>query len=249
MTTIAISLRDRAIAAAAEAGAQVAAQMAADERERIQKEVKRLADRMRESLGVTSMEISEQPGIHEGFYEVHATVDGLTFSINNGIYEEQLCVRVECHKGCGKPLWIAIDDVEDLGRVLSAKNSHSWECVKPAAPMSEGDVATLNARLSIERLGDVAQRVAAAMNRVAQLEDERALIKPQAIRRLIESGAATSATAAERIVEQDDQYAAHRLLQRDAEIDKWAALGAWEAMKLDAQLDVAIAANAMRGAE
>jgi hypothetical protein len=105
------------------------------------------------------------------------------------------------------------------------------------------------ARASIERIGDVAQRVASAMNRVAWLEDQRALVKANAIRRLVEEGKASSVTAAERIVESDDQYAAHRLEQRDAEIDKWAALGAWEAMRLDARLDVAIATNAMRGGE
>jgi len=96
------------------------------------------------------------------------------------------------------------------------------------------------ARQSIAWIENAAQRAARAYDVVSTLEDERALIKPQAIKRLIESGAATSATAAEKIVEADPIYAAHRLRQRDAEIEKWGALGGYEVAKLAAQLDVAL---------
>lgn len=105
------------------------------------------------------------------------------------------------------------------------------------------------AQQSISAIESAAAKVSSALNRIAELEDQRALIKPRAIKRLMENGAATSATAAEKIVEQDEEYSSHRRLQRDAEVEKWFALANYEAAKLAAQLDVAIAANAMRGAE
>lgn len=101
--------------------------------------------------------------------------------------------------------------------------------------------AEQNARASIAAIEAAATWVADALNAIARLEDERALIKPQAIRRLMDSGAATSATAAEKIVEADPEYAAHREKQRDAEVVKWAAAAAYESAKLTAKLDVALA--------
>lgn len=86
------------------------------------------------------------------------------------------------------------------------------------------------------RLAAAAARCGAAHARVQELEDARALIKPQAIKRLMEAGEATSVTAAEKIVEKDPEYAAHRARQREAEIERWAALGEFEAAKLQARL-------------
>lgn len=105
------------------------------------------------------------------------------------------------------------------------------------------------ARATIVALENAAARVAHALNTIAALEDARALIKPEAIKRLIEAGAASSATAAEKIVERDGDYANHRLKQRDAECEKWGALAAYEAAKLSAALDVALASTAMRNCE
>ena len=69
----------------------------------------------------------------------------------------------------------------------------------------------------------------------ARLEDERQLIKPAAIKRLLEVGAATSPTAAEKIVEQDEQYAAHRVHQRAQIIERMQKWGLYESAKLRAQ--------------
>ncbi len=110
-------------------------------------------------------------------------------------------------------------------------------------------LAEQKARESIDRIASAAANVAGALNRIAHLEDERALIKPRAVKRLMENGAATSATAAEKIVEQDAEYADHRRKQRDAEIAKWAALASYEAAKLTAHLDVALATQSAGGAE
>lgn len=95
--------------------------------------------------------------------------------------------------------------------------------------------------LVTESLNQAAQRCGVAHARVQELEDERALIKPQAIKRLIESGAATSVTAAERIVETDAEYAAHRIKQREAEVERWAALGEFEAAKFRARVAESVA--------
>lgn len=100
-----------------------------------------------------------------------------------------------------------------------------------------------SARASIAALDAAASWLADALNTVARLEDERALIKADAIRRLVESGVATSPSAAERVVERDDEYMAHRAKQRDAEYQKWHAVASFEACKLTALLDVRLAAT------
>jgi hypothetical protein len=97
-----------------------------------------------------------------------------------------------------------------------------------------------SARASIEAISAAATFVADALNTVAQLEDDRSLIKPEAIRRIMESRG-IAATPAEKIVEADPEYAAHRAKQRDAEVVKWAAAAQYEAAKLRAKLDVALA--------
>lgn len=76
-----------------------------------------------------------------------------------------------------------------------------------------------------------AQVTATTLNYESALEDERALVKAAAIRRLVEAGHATSPSAAEKIVEMDEQYALHRARQRDAVIASYAARAAWEAAK------------------
>lgn len=98
------------------------------------------------------------------------------------------------------------------------------------------------ARASIAAIDAAASWVADALNTIARLEDERALIKPEAIRRIMESRG-IAATPAEKIVEADPEYAAHREKQRDAEVVKWAAAAAYESAKLTAKLDVALASR------
>jgi hypothetical protein len=101
-----------------------------------------------------------------------------------------------------------------------------------------------SARASIAAIEAAATWVADALNTIARLEDERALIKPEAIRRIMESRG-MAATPAEKIVEADPEYFAHREKQRDAEVVKWAAAGQYEAAKLTAKLDVALATRGM----
>lgn len=200
------------------------------------------------------------------------TADGLRFALDtysrfrDSRDREQLHVAVECARGCGKELWVHVPSLEALGGILQpdATNMHDYPCLqqfddegepttdtlgnplKPRAPYVPKLTPEQKARATIVALENAAARVAHALNTIAELEDARALIKPEAIKRLIEAGAGSSATAAEKIVERDGDYANHRLKQRDAECEKWGALAAYEAAKLSAALDVALVTTAMR---
>jgi hypothetical protein len=70
------------------------------------------------------------------------------------------------------------------------------------------------------------------------LEDGRHLVKQEAIKRLMESGAATSVTAAEKLVDTDPEYAAHREQQRAAVANTIYRRGLYEAEKLRARFMV-----------
>jgi hypothetical protein len=83
----------------------------------------------------------------------------------------------------------------------------------------------------IAQVFEAAGAVAAAKNTESRLEDERALVKRDAIKRLLDSGAAPSPTAAEKIVESDADYAAHRALQRQATLATMLAWASWEAAR------------------
>jgi hypothetical protein len=84
------------------------------------------------------------------------------------------------------------------------------------------------------------ERCGLAHARVMELDDQRQALKPDVIRRLVESGAATSASAAEKLVERDDEYMRHRRTQYDAEVERWRALGGVEVARLKRRLTSAI---------
>lgn len=84
-----------------------------------------------------------------------------------------------------------------------------------------------------------AEQLATATRREMELEDERPLIKVSAIKRLMDIGAATSATAAEKIVEGDPEYAAHRVQQIDAVVARIRARGQYDAAVAIARLEAA----------
>lgn len=120
-----------------------------------------------------------------------------------------------------------------------------WEEMPATTAETEPTSDEERARASIAAIETAATWVSDALNDIARLEDERALIKPEAIRRIMESRG-MAATPAEKIVEADPEYAAHRAKQRDAEVVKWAAVAKYEASKLTAKLDVSLA---MRGVD
>lgn len=99
-----------------------------------------------------------------------------------------------------------------------------------------------------DRIADITyagDRLAVALKRVQELEDERPLVKSAAVRRLMgtenaETGKGHSASSAEKIVESDGEYAAHRKRQWEAEVEKQQAYAEYEAAKLTARLAVAV---------
>ncbi len=100
------------------------------------------------------------------------------------------------------------------------------------------------AQLRIDAILDAGRRLAEATATVQELEDARPLIKRDAIHRLQQSGVASSATAAEKVVESDPAYFAHRQDQSKAERERLMAWASYEAAKLSAKLavDEAVAA-------
>jgi hypothetical protein len=86
---------------------------------------------------------------------------------------------------------------------------------------------------SIMNAGD---RLAAATADEMALEDQRAVLKEDVIRDLVGSGAAKSATAAEKMVEEVPAYAAHRAKQRDAVVERITARAYYEATIARAKL-------------
>lgn len=228
---------------------------------------------LRDKLGMgdtESLQVTITSEVPSGFFVT--TADGIRFALHDLPYgdsygrREKLHVAIRCDRGCGKDLWHHVENLRDLGAALQpdATNVHNYACLMqydddgepttdvlgnplPArAPFVPKLTPELKARATIAELENAAMRVAFAMTTIEALEDDRALIKPQAIKRLMESGAASSATAAEKIVEQDFDYNQHRAKQREAEREKWGALAAWEAAKLSAALDVALVTTAMR---
>lgn len=98
---------------------------------------------------------------------------------------------------------------------------------------------------AIDWVKEAGRRMAEATDRVTQLEDERAPIKAQAIRRLMlltneSTGKAHSASSAEAVVELDAEYAGYRKQQRAAEVERHRSEAAYAAAKLGARLQVAL---------
>jgi hypothetical protein len=87
-----------------------------------------------------------------------------------------------------------------------------------------------------------AARLAAACAAEMMLEDERPIVKADAVRRIMTRDG-VAATPAEKIVETDEQYAAHRRRQYAAVVETILARGAFEAARrrADIAIDLALA--------
>lgn len=97
-----------------------------------------------------------------------------------------------------------------------------------------------NAYQAIAAVEGAATNLVVATCREMELEDNRALVKDAGIKRLMASGVATSVTGAEKVIELDVEYMAHRAAQREAVADRIFAQGKLEAAKLRARLAVEI---------
>ena len=90
-------------------------------------------------------------------------------------------------------------------------------------------------------LHDAAEELGDRKAREMELEDERALIKHEAIKRIVGTlndltGKPHSASSAEAVVESDEAYAAHRGLQREAVRYTQLAYAKWEVAKMYARM-------------
>ena len=102
----------------------------------------------------------------------------------------------------------------------------------------------VDAVVAVAAIENAAERLALAIKTEMTLEDERPLVKAQAVRRIMERDS-IAATPAEKIVESDAEYLAHRKRQYDAVVETIRARGAFEASKRRADLEVAQIDNAL----
>jgi hypothetical protein len=102
-----------------------------------------------------------------------------------------------------------------------------------------------DAEEAIVAIETAAARLAVAVRAEMELEDFRPIVKSQAIRRLMatenpETGKPHSASSAEKIVETDAEYSAHRRDQYAAVVETIRARGEFEASRRKADLAVAL---------
>lgn len=100
------------------------------------------------------------------------------------------------------------------------------------------------AKSAIDGIGRAARHLGHTTHVVLTLEDGRAMMKSAAIRRLMEienpeTKKVHSASSAEKVVELDEEYAAYRAKQADAEVSRIEAQGAYDAAVLNARFELA----------
>lgn len=226
---------------------------------------------LRDTLGLAdseSIQLTVSENAPNGF--TVTTADGLRFALDtysrfrDSRDREQLHVAVPCARCCGKDLWVYVPSLEALGGILQpdATNVHDYPCLqefdddgepttdtlgnplKPRAPYVPQPSAYERAKLAADAVEQAAERLAAAMRQVQELEDERPNVKSACIAEMIgtpdllKPSGVHSASSAEKVVESHARYAAHRQLQARAEVEKHRAHGAYEAAKLRGQLAV-----------
>jgi hypothetical protein len=106
------------------------------------------------------------------------------------------------------------------------------------------------ANTAIEAIERAAERLALASKIEMELEDRRPIIKAEAVARIMERDS-IAATPAEKIVETDPEYAAHRNRQAMAVVETIRAKGAFEAAKrrADVAIDMGLALGSVQFTE
>ena len=246
------------------------AQRAQSDRERSERDVREALTRL---LGIDALDYIEVVG--ESNVPIVAHVDGLAFRYWNPAwgdrYTHELQVAQTCVR-CGNAVWVQTYSIEHLGSVLQSEHQHDYGCLaqydEDGEPITDADGKPLppkaqrprrlspeeKAREAIAAIAVAANECAIAHDHVAALANRRPLVKAGAIGRLMQAtnantGKLHSATSAEAVVELDDEFTRHREIEREAEVDRWRSLAAYEAAKLTAKLEVALAEAATRGGE
>lgn len=180
-----------------------------------------------------------------GEWTAETTVDGLTFAWQPSHDPAGRITLVRPCAICGAANYDGFTDLADVAQILEHPSEHVLcpgageddEIVGAPDPTEAAPAAPSPAERAIERVREAARALGEAEAEEQRLEDERPLVKAAAIKRLME-GRGLSATAAEKIVEEDEAYMAHRVQQRESVIARQTQWGAWEASKLAAELAV-----------
>lgn len=168
------------------------------------------------------------------------------FDCDGGEHEfAQLVVACPCTKNCDAVVWVGVEDLVDLARVIDGGQRHRWDCTDEAS-QAPAPTPFAQEHAAIDEVLDAAETYGQALAAVQALEDERPLIKAKCIAEMIgtpnplgKPGAVHSASSAEAIVEENARYWQHRQKQATAEVERWKAHGQLEAAKLRARLAVA----------
>lgn len=97
--------------------------------------------------------------------------------------------------------------------------------------------STADARAAINTVEQTAEQLANALDTEMALADQRALVKMAAIKRIMERDG-IAATPAEKIVESDDEFMAHRAKERESVVLRQKAEGTYAAAKFNAHAAV-----------
>jgi hypothetical protein len=226
-----LSLAERARAA-------VAAKLASDEaasRERAAQSVKSLAELLRAQLGITSGTVNVDFRVDGTRVRAVAVVDGLALVARDAYERDRALVLLRDCAICGREAEDAVEGLQQLGEALAHEpRCEGYYCPREPRPFTSEEAAQARA---VARLALAADELGKAQAYEQQLEDERPLIKEQAILRLMTvtdpATAGTdkpkpySATTAEAFVEHDELYTFHRKRQREAIVARqraWAEL-------------------------
>jgi hypothetical protein len=166
-------------------------------------------------------------------------IDGLRFSLtyrsSDSDWPWHLAVLGRCER-CSHDIVNRIETLSDLGSVLAQPISlreHVYDCVTPLK--ADYEIVEDPVEEALKACATAWEAHGTVRAHEMLLEDQRPLIKAAAIERLMKAGKATSASAAEKIVEADDEYLAHRVKQRDAVIETQKAYGLAKAAEFRAQ--------------
>lgn len=245
------TLRERIVAAGERHAAIEAASAARSAEEARERHIRELIEKVAEVLGV-AIDPTEID------YEAHreppaiATIDGLQFAIADTSNDwNEFSIATTCARRCGTTLWQSVDGWGDplvrIQQVLDDATAfhryHRYPCTpEMIVSRTRAELPRDRANRAVVDVLTAARQLGEAVSTLQRLEDERPIQKSAAIRRLMqqenpETNKPHSASSAEKVVESDAEYLAHRTRQAEAEVAKHEAFGRYEAAKLTARLE------------
>jgi hypothetical protein len=254
------SLLDRARAALEEGVRKDEEYRAARQLDAMRQAIEAAVDAAKRILGLLLDPESVRADVPDGYggrSTAHFTYDGLQFrawkdsEYRNRLAVERQCASPRCvHRE--QPILQEIDRLVQL--VADGPFLHEFPCQypidedgEPIIPKSEMppkrpapvDYRTV-AETAIAAIEQAGERLAQACRAEMALEDGRALVKAEAVKRIMQRDG-IAATPAEKIAESDEVFAAYRSAQADAVVETIRARAAFEASKRKADLAIDLA--------